>query len=65
MGEVHDAFLNLDDILNRSIVLHVKRDDFTTQPAGDSGDIGMIGGYCEEGFPLYYVNEHMVNLPHL
>lgn len=31
----------------------------------DSGDIGMIGGYCEEGFPLYYVNEHMVNLPHL
>ena len=38
MGEVHDAFLNLDDILNRSIVLHVKRDDFTTQPAGDSGE---------------------------
>lgn len=33
----YDAFLNLDDILNRSVVLHVERDDFTTQPSGDSG----------------------------
>lgn len=24
--------------------------------------IGMIGGYCEDGFPLYYVNEKMVEL---
>ena len=22
----------------------------------------MIGGYCEEGFPLYYVNEHMIRM---
>ena len=22
----------------------------------------MIGGYCEEGFPLYYVNERMIEM---
>lgn len=22
----------------------------------------MIGGYCEEGFPLYYVDERMVKM---
>ena len=28
----------------------------------DLENIGMIGGYCEEGFPLYYVNEQMVRM---
>lgn len=28
----------------------------------DSQNIGMIGGYCEEGFPLYYVNEPMIKM---
>lgn len=28
----------------------------------DSENIGMIGGYCEEGFPLYYVNERMIEM---
>jgi len=33
----YDAFLSLDDVTNRSIVVHDRRDDFTSQPAGDSG----------------------------
>ena len=28
----------------------------------DSENIGMIGRYCEEGFPLYYVNERMIQM---
>ena len=28
----------------------------------DSEDIGMIGGYCEDGFPLYYVNDRMIEM---
>lgn len=28
----------------------------------DSENIGMIGGYCEEDFPLYYVNERMIEM---
>ena len=28
----------------------------------DSENIGMIGGYCEEGFPLYYVNDRMIEM---
>ena len=28
----------------------------------DSQDIGMIGGFCEEGFPLYYVNDRMIQM---
>ena len=30
--------------------------------ASDSELLGMIGGYCEEGFPLYYVNDCMVRM---
>ena len=30
--------------------------------AYDSESIGMIGGYCEEGFPLYYVNAPMLRM---
>ena len=25
-------------------------------------DVGMIGGYCEDGFPLYYVNDYMIKM---
>lgn len=28
----------------------------------NSEKIGMIGGYCEYGFPLYYVNERMIEM---
>ena len=28
----------------------------------DSENIGTIGGYCEDGFPLYYVNERMIEM---
>ncbi len=33
----YDEFLDIDKILGRSIVIHANRDDFTTQPSGDSG----------------------------
>lgn len=34
----YDSFLNLDDIIDRSVIIHENRDDFTSQPAGDAGD---------------------------
>lgn len=34
----YDSFLNLEDIINRSVIIHGKRDDFTSQPSGDAGD---------------------------
>jgi len=34
----YDGYLEVEDILGRSIILHGKRDDFTSQPSGDSGD---------------------------
>lgn len=34
----YDSFLNLNDIIDRSLIIHETRDDFTTQPSGDSGD---------------------------
>ena len=33
----YDKRFQLRDILNRSIVIHQNRDDFTSQPSGDSG----------------------------
>ncbi len=33
----YDKRLRLSDIMNRSVVIHAQRDDFTSQPAGDSG----------------------------
>lgn len=34
----YDSFLSLNDIMNRSIIIHSKSDDFKSQPSGDSGD---------------------------
>ena len=34
----YDGYLGIQDILNRSIIIHQNRDDFTTQPSGDSGN---------------------------
>ncbi|MDD5791235.1 MAG: ATP-binding protein [Erysipelotrichaceae bacterium] len=28
----------------------------------ESDNVGIIGGYCEEGFPLYYVNDKMAKM---
>ena len=34
----YDGFLTLPQILGRSVIVHSQRDDYTTQPSGDSGD---------------------------
>ncbi|MDD7740083.1 MAG: superoxide dismutase family protein [Fusicatenibacter sp.] len=42
----YDNRARLDDLLGKSIIIHAKRDDFTTQPSGDSGEkiaCGIIG----------------------
>ncbi len=50
----------------RSAFQRLKIDDFSLSgnflQEYDSKNIGMIGGYCEEGFPLYYVNEQMIEM---
>lgn len=33
----YDKRFQIRDILNRSVVIHANRDDFTTQPSGDAG----------------------------
>ncbi len=33
----YDEFLSIADIRGRSVIIHSDRDDFTTQPSGDSG----------------------------
>lgn len=37
-GAFYDKRFRVRDILGRSVVIHSRRDDFTSQPAGDSGD---------------------------
>lgn len=34
----YDERFRLSDLLGRSVVIHDQRDDFTTQPSGDSGE---------------------------
>ena len=36
-GSFYDKRFLPEEILGRSVVIHAERDDFTTQPAGDSG----------------------------
>ena len=33
-----NARISIPDIIGKSVVIHSRRDDFTSQPAGDSGD---------------------------
>lgn len=37
-GAFFDKRFRVRDILGRSVVIHSRRDDFTSQPSGDSGD---------------------------
>lgn len=34
----YDKRFTIDEIIGKSVVIHAKRDDFTTQPSGDSGE---------------------------
>lgn len=46
----YDHRLTIPDVLNRSLIVHLNRDDFTTQPSGDSGEkigCGVIQKYNE------------------
>ena len=37
-GAFYDKRFHVRDILDRSVIIHAHRDDFTTQPSGDSGE---------------------------
>lgn len=37
-GAFYDKRFRVKDILDRSVVIHSQRDDFTTQPSGNSGE---------------------------
>lgn len=54
---------------SKSIFDRLKTDDIPLsggigklQKEYDNASTGMIGGYCEDGFPLYYVNEAMIKM---
>ncbi len=36
-GAFFDSFLSINELIGRSIIIHDNRDDFTSQPSGDSG----------------------------
>lgn len=45
-GAFYDKRFRVRDILGRSVVIHSRRDDFTSQPSGDSGDKIACGVIC-------------------
>ena len=36
-GAFFDGFLRIDELIGKSIIIHNNRDDFSSQPSGDSG----------------------------
>ncbi len=44
--------VRLDGEMDKTIILELK----------DDPNVGVVGGYCEEGFPIYYVNEKMAHM---
>lgn len=51
----YDQRLTIEDILGRSIVIHKQRDNYTTQPSGDSGEkigCGVIISFKESLYPI-------------
>ena len=34
----YDSFLRIEDVVGKTIIIHDNRDDFTSQPSGDSGE---------------------------
>ena len=44
--------VKLDGEMDKTIILELN----------DDPNVGAIGGYCEEGFPIYYVNEKMAQM---
>ncbi|MGN1163337.1 MAG: PAS domain-containing protein, partial [Candidatus Ornithospirochaeta sp.] len=51
---------------SKDLFRRLKNTDYSLEDdlssCGNSENIGTIGGYCEEGFPLYYVNDSMVRM---
>ncbi|HBA67969.1 MAG TPA: superoxide dismutase family protein [Lachnospiraceae bacterium] len=45
----YDKRFTIDDIIGKSVIIHSGRDDFTTQPAGDSGEKIGCGVIRSEG----------------
>ncbi len=48
--------------MDANIVAGLNVDSIISGLAGDNAGTGIIGGYCEEGFPLFYANQAMVEM---
>lgn len=44
----YDKRFQVDDIIGRSVIIHANRDDFTSQPSGDSGQMIACGAIYPE-----------------
>lgn len=47
----YDKRFRVRDIIGRSVIIHALRDDFTTQPSGDSGAMLACGTIMAENMP--------------